>query len=276
MQLSPDVRDLVERLAAAPAGPALLLDFDGTLADIVATPPAARLHPACAGPLERLLAQDVPVGIVSGRASDDLQARFPLDGAWLSGVHGAELVAPAGARMAAHATPEARAALDAFVGHARGLEPIGVRLEDKRLAVAAHVRGIEPAERQRAARERLIAAAQAVVAERAGEVSWLEGKAVIEVRSRQASKANAARMLARRWPAGAHLVAIGDDTTDEEMFVETLRAGGVAVKVGEGPTAASHRLADPAAVGAFLEALADALASARGDGRREGRGPRRG
>jgi trehalose 6-phosphate phosphatase len=46
----------------------------------------------------------------------------------------------------------------------------------------------------------------------------------------------------------------GDDVTDETAF-ERLRAGDIGVKVGEGPTAAPYRVADPQAVAELLEAL---------------------
>lgn len=256
---------LLETLAQA--RPGLLLDFDGTLSEIVPTPEEASLHPGCREAVSRLLASGVPVGIVSGRTTDDLATRVPFPDAWLSGIHGAELVVPGPARMSARSTPELRAALETFLAAARELEPWGVRVEDKRLAIAAHVRGVEPG-RQREAVVRLIAAAQEV-AVATGLVSWIEGKAVIELRSRYASKANAVLMLHRHWPAGTFLIAVGDDATDEDMFIETLRAGGTAIKVGgNGPTAATHRVADPSEVARFLAALATALeeGSARDDG----------
>jgi trehalose-phosphatase len=266
--------DLRERLVRAQLG--LLLDFDGTLSEIVATPDQARLLPSCREAVEHLLALGVLVGIVSGRTADDLATRAPFADVWLSGVHGAELTVPGPARMSTTSTPELRVALEAFLSAARELEPWGVRVEDKRLAVAAHVRGVEPT-RQREAITRLIGFAQAVAVD-TGVVSWIEGKAVIELRSRHASKANAVRMLHRSWPAGTFLIAVGDDATDEDMFLETLRVGGTAIKVGDdGPTAAPHRVSDPSDVASFLSALAAALElsaadrSARDDG-----GPRRG
>jgi trehalose 6-phosphate phosphatase len=49
----------------------------------------------------------------------------------------------------------------------------------------------------------------------------------------------------------------GDDVTDETAFVR-LRPDDVGVKVGDGDTAAEHRVADPQAVAALLEQLAAA------------------
>jgi trehalose 6-phosphate phosphatase len=46
---------------------------------------------------------------------------------------------------------------------------------------------------------------------------------------------------------------LGDDVTDEDAF--TALEDGVTVKVGEGPTAARHRVADLAGVHDLLERL---------------------
>ena len=45
---------------------------------------------------------------------------------------------------------------------------------------------------------------------------------------------------------------LGDDTTDEDAFAAAQALGGLAVKVGPGPTAARLRAPDPAAVRAWL------------------------
>ena len=50
------------------------------------------------------------------------------------------------------------------------------------------------------------------------------------------------------------VVFLGDDVTDETVF-DRLGGADVGVKVGQGPTAAAHRVEDPAAVVAVLEFL---------------------
>jgi trehalose 6-phosphate phosphatase len=52
---------------------------------------------------------------------------------------------------------------------------------------------------------------------------------------------------------------LGDDRTDEDGF-RALGPDDVSVKVGEGETAARHRVADPAGALAVLQQLADLLA----------------
>lgn len=255
------------RALLAGARPGLLLDFDGTLSDLVDRAEDARLRPDCATALERLLRLGVPLAVVSGRALPDLAARcrlpgagHGLDGAWLAGLHGADLAAPGAAPRAAPPDAAVRSAVEAFIEAARRLAPLGVRVEDKGAAAAAHVRPIADPDRRREAVAALRRVAEGLAL--LGAVACIEGHAVVEVRPRGATKAGAVEALRGRWPAGTVLVAVGDDTTDEDLFAAALRAGGTAVKVGPGPSAAPHRLADPADVAAFLSDLGDALADA--------------
>jgi trehalose-phosphatase len=53
----------------------------------------------------------------------------------------------------------------------------------------------------------------------------------------------------------ATTVFLGDDVTDEDAFAR-LSPTDVAIKVGDADTIAPHRLRDPHAVLAFLQALA--------------------
>jgi trehalose 6-phosphate phosphatase len=58
--------------------------------------------------------------------------------------------------------------------------------------------------------------------------------------------------------AAVATVYLGDDRTDEDAF-RVLSPSDLAVKVGEGETAARYRVADPAAAVLLFETLADAL-----------------
>jgi trehalose 6-phosphate synthase/phosphatase len=57
--------------------------------------------------------------------------------------------------------------------------------------------------------------------------------------------------------ARSAVVAIGDDRTDEDLFV-SLPAEAITVRVGPGPTRARYRLEGTSAVRAVLRLLADA------------------
>lgn len=87
-------------------------DFDGTLAEIVADPSAARPAAGAQAALAVLAARrDFAVAVVSGRSLADLRARCAVAGAWYIGGHGNEIQGPA--PEAAHA---ATAGSDAAAG----------------------------------------------------------------------------------------------------------------------------------------------------------------
>jgi trehalose 6-phosphate phosphatase len=86
---------------------AVILDFDGTLAPIVADPPAATPLPEAAATLGRLARRFGRVAVVSGRPVEFLRERLPVDGVALFGQYGVErfdgsdvTTAPAVARWA--------------------------------------------------------------------------------------------------------------------------------------------------------------------------------
>ena len=68
------------------------------------------------------------------------------------------------------------------------------------------------------------------------------------------SKGQIVGPIAERVPEGTAWVAIGDDTTDEELFA-ALPEGGIAIHVGSRPSRARYRLSDVAAVRALLASL---------------------
>jgi trehalose-phosphatase len=229
----------------------LFLDFDGTLSEIVPLPSDARIREDTARAL-RQLAHDseLSIAIVSGRSLDDLASQPGLEGLWLVGSHGGEIMAPDGARALLVDPLPARPALEAFL---EGALDLGLPVEDKGIAVAAHLRQLDPST-QTTVSARLILQAEHLA--RAGEVSWIAGNSTIEVRASGATKDRAVRELVSRWPSCA-LMAVGDGPPDEEMFAEVSRRGGWTAKVGPGPTTASARLSNPAAVACFLRRLAD-------------------
>lgn len=214
------------------------VDFDGTLAPIVD-------HPDDAVPDQRAvelltdLAQrpDVEVAVVSGRARDDLRLRLGnVPGATLVGEHGNDIGSES---LEDPLIAEAAVMIDGLA------EDLGATVERKQRSVTFHYRNL-PEEEARKALERIRAWAQA-----REEVKVLDGKQVIELSTATRNKGDAIRDLA----GPAKIIYIGDDTTDESVF-EVLGPDDIGVKVGDGPTAATHWVEDIDGVVTILTQIA--------------------
>lgn len=239
----------------------LLLDFDGTLAPIVERPEAAAMPASTRAALERLLGRpDVEAALISGRGMADVRERAALPGVAYAGNHGMEMHGAGFDRV--HPDAEAaRPALERVIAAlAAPLAQIpGAIVEDKDLTLSIHDRMVA-AER----RDEVAALVRDAVAGVAG-LRVTEGKRVLEVRPRiEWHKGRAVEFLLDGLapPAGAPVLYLGDDTTDEDAF-GALRErggnGGGVLVTGEAPpvTSAGWTLRDPAEVGGFLAALAD-------------------
>lgn len=233
--------DLTE-LAAAPTL-LVALDFDGTLAPIVDVPAAARALPAAVTAIHALAAlPSTQVVVMSGRALADLAALPGLGPpVRLVGSHGLE---PDDGLVVLDDVQRTRLVrLVAEVNRAVDGAP-GVLVEPKPAGLAVHVRGATPdvAARVLAALHDGPAAAPGIVV--------TPGKAVLDLAVADITKGVALERI--RGPAAVFFA--GDDVTDESAFAH-LRSGDVGVKVGEGTTAATHRVPDPTALVEVLERL---------------------
>lgn len=237
--------DAVRELAAVPRL-LVALDFDGVLAPIVDVPSDARPLPASAAAIGSLATlPDTTIVMVSGRGLADLAAvsgfGTPIR---LVGSHGGEFD-----DGAAVLDDDQRARLDTLAAALEQLvdgEP-GVTLEHKPAGVAVHVRNAAPD-----VAARVLDAVRAGPAAAAG-VAVTPGKAVLDLAVLQVNKGLALDVLRGRTKADAVLFA-GDDVTDETAFAR-LRPGDVGVKVGDGDTAAAHRVPGPPEIAALLELL---------------------
>ncbi|HEY0815793.1 MAG TPA: trehalose-phosphatase [Pseudonocardia sp.] len=237
-------------LAGLAAAPRLLvaLDFDGTLSPIVDVPADARALPEALDAIKGLAALPATtVILVSGRALDSLAAVSGLGPpVRLVGSHGFE---PDDGTVPLDDEQRARlgsltAEIDALVDGTPG-----VKVERKPAGMAVHVRGAAPE-----VGARILDAVRTGPAAAKGIVTT-PGKDVLDLAVTDMSKGVALDRLR----GDAAVFFAGDDVTDETVFVR-LRPGDVGVKVGEGDTAAGHRVADPAALAAVLQELLAARA----------------
>ncbi|MGI4777998.1 MAG: trehalose-phosphatase [Janthinobacterium lividum] len=230
---------------------ALFLDFDGTLVALAETPEAIEVPPALVPLLTDLHALlGGALAIVSGRQIDLIDRflaplRLPA-----AGEHGVERRDATGATHEQH-TPDLHAVL-AAVNELAGRHA-GLLVERKHAAIALHYR-LAP-HLQAVCQE---AMSRIVAAE--PQMELLHGKFVFEIKPAGVNKGTAVNAFMREAPfAGRRPVFAGDDTTDETGFAVVQPLGGVAIKVGSGPTLALHGLESPLAVHEWLSAACDLL-----------------
>jgi trehalose 6-phosphate phosphatase len=251
---------LVDRLRPLLAGALLALDFDGTLAPIVADPQASRPLPGTAGALRALAGRGVRVAVVTGRDAATavrLSGLQEIPGLVVAGLYGAELWRDG--TLQAPPEPAAMAALRARLPDAVAAAP-GLWVEDKRLSLVVHARrAADPAA--------ALAAVTPDVQRLAGELGFEThpGRNVLELRLPGYDKAAAVRRLLGEAGATAVLY-VGDDVGDLPAFalVRDLRAAGtpawsVCAASDEAPAvaaAADLTVDGPPGVLSLLQALA--------------------
>ncbi len=232
-----------QQLAERVGPGAIVLDVDGTLAPLRLDPRAVRLSKALQKALARLAVQR-PVALVSGRPLAFLQSITPDLPLILVGSHGAEANRPG---LRPGKLPAFPALLRTWVRRARSQ---GVTVEKKPHGIVLHFRNRPPAERE-AMKDRWEAELAPGL-----PLEWelILGNAVVEIRPRGVNKGSAIGPI-RISAAGAIGAVLGDDVTDEDMFL-ALRPGEVGVLVGERRASLAHfHFANVTGVRHFLEAL---------------------
>lgn len=251
--------ELAARLAGSPL--LILLDLDGTLAPIAPRPDDAEVPPDTRRLLEQLVASpDQHIAIVTGRSARDARRVLPIDGLWMIGNHGLEVVAPDGELTVDPQVAPFRPVLSRV---ARALESSladipGAMVEDKVWSLSVHYRLVDPSAVPRIQRE-----VETLALENA--LRMTEGKRIFEVRAPiRVDKGTAVSKLAQQVGAlGDHasLLFAGDDVTDEDAFrvLRDCAPRAVTVRVigdEQRPTAAEFTVADTDAMRELLAWLA--------------------
>ncbi|EKE45270.1 trehalose-phosphatase [Oceaniovalibus guishaninsula JLT2003] len=223
---------------------ALFLDFDGVLVDLADRPDAVRVEAQLAPLLLRL---DQVFGggttLLSGRGLADLERMLPGTGLDMVGGHGAERRQRGTIQPHAFADDPRLSRMKAELHDWAATRP-GLLVEDKATGVVVHYRAApERTDEVRARLTEMLA--------NQNDLDLHPSKMADEIRPADANKGAGLRR-AMQDTAADRAVMIGDDLTDEPAMEAALQTGGMAIKVGPGPTVAPLRLRDVAAVHALL------------------------
>jgi trehalose 6-phosphate phosphatase len=263
---------------------AIFLDYDGTLTPIVDRPGDAVISEEMRSVVERL-SRRVPLAIVSGRERRVVQALMRLSNLVVAGSHGFEIWSPEKGDLRT-ATAQVDALVAEVAREARQLSTgiSGVVVEDKPASVGLHYRLVAPAERSRIA-----TLVDELCTRHEGQLKVTPGKMVFEIQpDLDWNKGRAVRFLVEdlarenglplsptdvdpgttsppREASGESVLAlyIGDDITDEDVFVEIQRDGVGIVVTDDSDrarlTSASYSLDGVEEVRRFLELVAAEL-----------------
>jgi trehalose 6-phosphate phosphatase len=233
---------------------ALLLDVDGTLLDVAATPDNVRVPPNLIQSLQRInQLLSGALALVSGRTVATLDRLFAPLSLAAAGEHGAEL-RPGPDQPVARCTtrlfdPALKAELQQLV-----VEHPALLLEEKPSSIVVHYR--RAPELGPGVERRL----QAILTKADQSLGIFPSKMSWDIRDGSCTKGTAlVQIMALDRFAGRRPIYIGDDRTDEDGFAEAERLGGLALAVaGEYRASRAPVFASPAAVRAWLGRLAAA------------------
>lgn len=246
-----DVKPLALVEAPSPSRPlCLLLDFDGTLAEIGHTPDAVAVDDAMAEALiQAALRLEGRIAIISGRSLEQLDALLPpAMASWvIAASHGQEL------RIGGVVQAPDRTGIFADLAFEATLHfqhDTKVVIEEKTFGLGLHYR-LAPALRKEVESWTMIQAAEHDLAVQHGDM-------VYELRPRGVDKGDAVReIMALAAFDGSCPIYIGDDLTDIPAFQAAQALGGRAISVG--PRTAGHsdqQLDDVAGVRALIAEIA--------------------
>ncbi|MCI0481409.1 MAG: bifunctional alpha,alpha-trehalose-phosphate synthase (UDP-forming)/trehalose-phosphatase [Candidatus Dadabacteria bacterium] len=216
-----------------------LLDYDGTLVPFADKPEDAAPSPAVRLVLEKLSSDTRnSVIVISGRDRETLEKWFSDASVGLVAEHGVWLK-ERGAESWTMVEPlsnewkkDLRPILEYYVNRTPGSF-----IEEKSYSLVWHYRKVEPDLGQRRARELVDETTQLTSNL---DLQILEGNKVIEIKNQGVNKGRAARhwIARRKWDFA---LAVGDDVTDEDMFL-VLPPNGCSIKVGLRPSRAKYNM----------------------------------
>lgn len=230
----------------------VLLDYDGTLVEYQPKPELARPDARLLGILHRLIQlKNTRVFLITGRGHADIGKMLPDSMLPIISDHGASIRVEGEWKTLINTGDEWKQDIRPLFRNAVSACP-GSMMEEKDFSFTWHYRNV--GEHQgRIQKEYLL--------RKLGETRYgrklkiTNGNKVVEVMPEGISKANAVGKI-----IGSdyfdHILCIGDDTTDEDMFYFLKRYRySVTIKVGAGETFARHRIGSVSNVLDLLERL---------------------
>lgn len=237
------------------------LDYDGTLVgfqnDASSAKPTAAVLQVLAN-----LQNDTSnqISIISGRPHTDLQKWFGHTSYFLVAEHGAWSNFPNGKWRDKPDMPTIwKTPVKRIMAKFTDRTP-GSRIEEKNYSLAWHYRKVHTGLGLRRAQE-LADALRYILLQY--DLQLLMGDKVIEVKNRQLNKGKAALEIVDQYQPD-FIFAIGDDSTDEDMFYE-LPATAITVKVGNKQTLAHYYIENQEEVLPLLQKLAPNNKSVQSD-----------
>ena len=232
--------------------PAMFLDFDGTLVDIVARPDLTQVSSQLLTMLDHAHQNlDGALAIVTGRPLADLDkllAPLTLPAAGIHGIQHRDRTGCMESRCPMTIPDDARTQIKSLAASDSRLI-----LEDKVYSLGLHYRLAPELEMT------LQSEFDNIGATLGPKFFVQHGKMVLELRPTGIDKGSAVERFMSEEPFASRLaIFIGDDQTDEDAFAVINHLQGYSIKVGEPEreSAAQYRLNDVAAVHAWLQPLA--------------------
>jgi trehalose 6-phosphate phosphatase len=232
---------------------AILLDVDGTILDLAATPREVWVPPSLRHDMTRLSERTGgALALVSGRSVNDLDLLFsPLQLPAVGG-HGAEFRLHVGGAQELRRSVPLDASLKREFATVAEIGP-GIVIEDKDYSIALHYRlapGLEDVIKQ--------AVGQICAEHPLAPIEVLLGKSVLEIKQIGFNKGTGVRELMRHPPfADRHPIFIGDDVTDESVFEIISEFDGLAFSVGRIVEGVDGHFEKPESVRGWLTRIAD-------------------
>ncbi|WP_315764531.1 MULTISPECIES: trehalose-phosphatase [unclassified Bradyrhizobium] len=231
---------------------AILLDIDGTLLDLAATPREVWVPPGLTETLNTLHRRTAgALALVSGRSLNDIDLIFAPQVFPAVGGHGAEMRLAIDSEADAVQAPPLDKELKRRLAAIAKLSP-GILLEDKGYSLALHYRLAPQAEQ---AIYESVSRIRADLPEAPIEI--LPGKCVCEIKHAGFTKASGVRELMTHSPfKGRRPLFIGDDVTDETVFAIMPDFDGLSFSVGRPARGVHGEFGTPHDVRTFLGELA--------------------